>query len=824
MISGIQPLRILGALALAATAPIWGLGWAYCGSWDEDMAFNVCLAEVANDCGGSWSEEFDDTMWSWNTALNDPNFTSYVTPEYSISPDNDRSETSWMDRSVVSSYWGPVSATALATAWWWWSGSCGEFYETDITIYADNTFTLTRENSASGGPYYFSEIMAHELGHAATLEHEDGYFTLMNSITHAGPSAYRYAHMDERRAIESHGSFAGGSFYDHALLPYDDVSLNSTSIEEAYLDSTSTVEPGDVVEVGGFRVENWGTYGADDIVFDLVLSDNETPSEYDEPLTQLTWGGVTGWGYLSSPLQIAIPEVPSGYYYVVGAVDMLNDVSEQYGFNNTWTFGALTVDADADNDGYDVMDDCDDSNASVHPGASEVCDGLDTDCSGSPSSDEIDADGDGYMICEGDCNDGSSGQHPGAAELCDGVDNDCSGSPGSDEVDADHDGTMVCAGDCNDANPDQHPGAAEICDGVDNDCSGSPESDEADSDHDGFMVCEDDCDDGDGDVFPGAYEDCDGLDNDCDGDTDEGCPEGDDDDSEGDDDDNEGDDDDNEGDDDDTEDDDDDNEGDDDTEPAQPGACSCSQGGARTTGGTMMALAMLILLAIRRRPSAPAAPRHLITAGLVGTLCLVSGTAMATTHVPIDERGLAALSENVVRGTIKDVEVVPWGPVGVPVTRFELQIDEAWKGEPGSTLHFYQPGGELEGRRAMVLAGSVRFEPGDDVLLFLERTVDDVLVVAGLSLGALRVAEDVLEPLPPVADGVRGGQGNGDDGSTRLPFVGWTLDEAYYQVLDARFDSRPAIVPALPTRAHRDAALGTVTADGPVPAAVQVDP
>ncbi len=42
---------------------------------------------------------------------------------------------------------------------------------------------------------------------------------------------------------------------------------------------------------------------------------------------------------------------------------------------------------DADGDGSVSTDDCDDSNASVFPGAAELCDGLDEDCDGDPDND-----------------------------------------------------------------------------------------------------------------------------------------------------------------------------------------------------------------------------------------------------------------------------------------------------------------------------------------------------------------------------------------------------------------------------------------------------
>ena len=80
----------------------------------------------------------------------------------------------------------------------------------------------------------------------------------------------------------------------------------------------------------------------------------------------------------------------------------------------------------ADRDGYEVPEDCNDNDASVHPDAFEVpYDGVDQDCDG---ADLEDVDGDGFTAVEvggGDCRDGNADIHPDAEELCGGADEDC---------------------------------------------------------------------------------------------------------------------------------------------------------------------------------------------------------------------------------------------------------------------------------------------------------------------------------------------------------------------------------------------------------------
>ncbi len=92
-------------------------------------------------------------------------------------------------------------------------------------------------------------------------------------------------------------------------------------------------------------------------------------------------------------------------------------------------------------------------------------------------ADCVDVDGDGHIdgACAGDtekydCNENDASIFPGATEVCDEVDNDCDGKV-DDGFDADDDGVSICANDCNDNDDKVYPGARELLDEKDNDCN-----------------------------------------------------------------------------------------------------------------------------------------------------------------------------------------------------------------------------------------------------------------------------------------------------------------------------------------------------------------
>jgi hypothetical protein len=193
---------------------------------------------------------------------------------------------------------------------------------------------------------------------------------------------------------------------------------------------------------------------------------------------------------------------------------------------------------DGDGDGFLSFEDCDDTDPSVHPGADELCDDLQQDCSALLPIDHLDSDGDGQRPCEGDCDDGDPTVLTGAPEqACGGVDEDCDGTLHAGETDGDGDGwvpcgtdcaegddSTLCLPDCDDLLADVHPGADEVCDGVDQDCDGAVDEG-FDGDGDGFLSAELcsaglpqaglDCDDADPTVHPSAADGPSAADQDC---------------------------------------------------------------------------------------------------------------------------------------------------------------------------------------------------------------------------------------------------------------------------------------------------------------------
>ena len=280
--------------------------------------------------------------------------------------------------------------------------------------------------------------------------------------------------------------------------------------------------------------------GIDDNCDGTVDSDATDPTTwyYDED----------GDGFGDDTTSVVQCDMPEGYVatggdcrdkdakYYPGAEE--SDCTDPEDYNCDGSVGY----ADTDGDGIAACVECDDSNAAVFPGATELCNGIDDNCDSAIDEDSAadaatwyaDVDGDAYgdalvptLACSqpssyvdnaDDCDDSAAMVYPGATESCNDVDDDCDGTVDEDDAvdaltwyeDVDKDGygdinvtTVACeapanytadSSDCDGTAPNVYPGAPEHCDGADEDCDGTIDEDDAvdaatwylDSDTDGY--------------------------------------------------------------------------------------------------------------------------------------------------------------------------------------------------------------------------------------------------------------------------------------------------------------------------------------------------
>lgn len=103
-------------------------------------------------------------------------------------------------------------------------------------------------------------------------------------------------------------------------------------------------------------------------------------------------------------------------------------------FCRTNIYDSLCAFSDVDGDGYPIPADCNDRDASTHPGAVEVCDGVDNDCDGVVPSNETDTDGDGIRDCNDICPNDPNKTQPGICG-CGVADTDTDGDGVADCID-----------------------------------------------------------------------------------------------------------------------------------------------------------------------------------------------------------------------------------------------------------------------------------------------------------------------------------------------------------------------------------------------------
>ena len=140
-------------------------------------------------------------------------------------------------------------------------------------------------------------------------------------------------------------------------------------------------------------------------------------------------GAYVGFTFVhDGELTFEVPAGPQGQQWM--------DVYWQGGSSGACCFYVGNTSTDADADGWTVDVDCDDTASWIHPGAYDTPNnGVDEDCDGADAYDPCaypytcspDNDGDGFTA-DNDCDDSDASIHPGARDTPgDGIDQDCDG-------------------------------------------------------------------------------------------------------------------------------------------------------------------------------------------------------------------------------------------------------------------------------------------------------------------------------------------------------------------------------------------------------------
>ncbi len=531
-------------------------------STEEGRVKIMCTNNVNNDINNTNIELISDCVASPNFFINNSGLNYMTGQTIDLDIDHYISQSSYNATSFPSSsaigYNQSTTSTNCATL------SSADYDTYTFTVSASGTYIFQQAPAFIGYTLYDGTYNSSNPcnGYIASSLSASGSSISVSSVNLSGTftagNTYEMLITDYFGTNET-VSFLGAGFVGTSTLP--------TNYQYTYVAVDQSNDQVDMVSNGAvFTGLGAGTYDIYGVMYENDGSNSVAPADVDPAsFVGQTLSAIIATGdclYFSDNSEVLTITGTSMTWYADTDGDSFGDN------NNSTTASSAPAGFVADNT------DCDDTNANVNPGATEICNGIDDDCDG--MTDEgvqntyyADTDSDGFgdpgntsMACTApagfitdntDCDDTDNTVYPGAPELCDGQDNNCDGILPTDEIDNDSDGYVECTfdpavwegssnvvggDDCDDNDINNYPGNTEVCDGQDNNCDGVIDEGVqntyyADTDSDGFgdpgnstMACtapagfitdNTDCDDTDNTIYPGAPELCDGQDNNCDG-------------------------------------------------------------------------------------------------------------------------------------------------------------------------------------------------------------------------------------------------------------------------------------------------------------------
>jgi hypothetical protein len=119
-------------------------------------------------------------------------------------------------------------------------------------------------------------------------------------------------------------------------------------------------------------------------------------------------------------------------------------------------------------------------------------------------------------------------------------------------------------------------------------------------------------------------------------------------------------------------------------------------------------------------------------------ICLSTTAASAMVVVPAEFSEMVTASDLVVHGRVVAIRPQIVGNRRTIETVISVAVVDALKGQPGETVYFRVPGGQV-GRYRRLMVGAPVFVEGEEVVLFLKGRAPGVPFPFGLSQGVYRV-------------------------------------------------------------------------------------
>ena len=125
-------------------------------------------------------------------------------------------------------------------------------------------------------------------------------------------------------------------------------------------------------------------------------------------------------------------------------------------------------------------------------------------------------------------------------------------------------------------------------------------------------------------------------------------------------------------------------------------------------------------------------------ASLIASSLLLVCVAGATSVIQLSFEELVDRSESIVSGRVTR-SWADWDSEHKFIwTHYEVAVSAVHKGAPGATVVVSELGGAVDGQ-AMTVAGTVTYEPGENVLIFLTRVPNGYLRTTGWGQGKYTV-------------------------------------------------------------------------------------